>query len=87
MGDIMQRIIVTGLFAEFHAGILELTPKQASARKHNLADLGDGLYEIKSPVMFKRGEMIGFDGDIGKDQAELIVKPEQKATGKQGKKD
>lgn len=82
MGDTMQRIIVTGPYAEFYAGILELTPGQAASRKHALSDLGDGLYEIKSPVMFKRGEQLGFDGDIGKDQAEIVAKAEKKSTGK-----
>ena len=64
----MRRIYVSGATAEFHAGVLELTPAQASARITSLDDLGDGLYQIKHPVQFKRGEELGFDGEINKAQ-------------------
>lgn len=74
----MQRIIVTGLKAEFYAGILELNPAQAASRTDCLDNLGDGLYQIKGPVQFKRGEEIGFDGDINKALFSVLKKSRAK---------
>ncbi|WP_020675282.1 hypothetical protein [Geopsychrobacter electrodiphilus] len=62
----MERYRIKAASANFHSGILQLNDQQASARQHALEDLGDGLYEIKQPVQFKRGEELGFDGDVSK---------------------
>lgn len=62
----MQRYTVTGHSVNIHSGILDLAPEQAASRLHSLADLGDGLYEVLSPVQFKRGEEIGYDGEVNK---------------------
>jgi hypothetical protein len=50
----------------FNTGILQLAAVQAAARSHALTNLGDGLYEIRSAVQFKSGEVIGYDGEVGK---------------------
>lgn len=55
------------------SGILLLTAAQGNARAHALANLGEGLYEIRQPVQFKHGEVIGYDGDINKTLLERIV--------------
>lgn len=57
-----------------NSGILALSDTQASARKHRLADLGDGLFEIKGPVTFKCGELFEYDGDVNRSLA-LEIKP------------
>ena len=69
----MQRIIITGAVAEFHSGIVELTPDQAASRTHCLSDLGDGYYQINRTIQFKFGEQLGYDGEINKAQAELFT--------------
>jgi hypothetical protein len=69
----MKRYQVSGFIVELHTGILELTPEQAASRVGSLADLGEGLYSVLEPVQFKRGEEIGYDGDVNKDMAEKIT--------------
>jgi len=74
-----------------------LTAAQASARSHNLKPLGDGRYQIANPVQFKAGEEFGYDGELPKALAEMLLdaeiakaeameeahhKPETKARGK-----
>lgn len=62
----MKRFEVIGGFANFAGGILYLTVDQARSRIHALEDMGDGFFEILSPVTFKRGELVGYDGDVNK---------------------
>lgn len=69
----MQRITVTGTAIQLISGILELTPEQAAARSTALDNLGEGLYLITAPVQFKRGETIGYDGEVSKALTEEIT--------------
>lgn len=69
----MQRYLIIAAVASFAAGILELTPVQASARSHALKPLGDSLYEVTAPVQFKNGEVVGYDGEINKSLLQLIT--------------
>ncbi len=63
------------------AGVLELTETQAKTRLHNLklldrrtvGEIVLGRYEIVSPVEFKIGEIIGYEGDIPKVMADSMV--------------
>jgi hypothetical protein len=68
----MQRIIVTGPVIQLIAGIVGLTKQQAAARLGSLTDLGEGFYQIEKPVQFKRGEELGYDGDINKALADMV---------------
>lgn len=76
----MQRYIVIAIMAGFNSGILELAPEQASSRSHALASLGEGLFEIREPVQFKRGEIVGYDGDVNKALLQLIEPVESEIT-------
>lgn len=68
----MRRYIVTGASANFAGGVLKLTKEQAKAREHALEDLGDGYFEVMTPVGFKRGEIVGFDGEVNKALLQLV---------------
>lgn len=63
-------VIFTTIIA---AGRLRLTPDQARSRMHNLRDCGDGVYEIATPVQFKRGEQFDYDGLLPKSMASQIT--------------
>lgn len=62
----MKKYTVIGIKAGINSGIARLSDSQASARSHALKILGDGLYEIISPVEFKRGEEFEWDGETNK---------------------
>jgi len=68
----MKRYVVTGASANFASGVLKLTKEQAKAREHALEDLGDGYFEVMTPVGFKRGEIVGFDGEVNKALLQLV---------------
>ncbi len=69
----MNKYTITGSPVRLVGGVLGLTEKQAAPRLHNLKALKKkGLFEIVQPVVFKAGEVIGFDGDIPKSQANLM---------------
>ncbi len=70
----MKKYTITGSPVRLVGGVLGLTEKQAAPRLHHLKPLKKkGLFEIVQPVVFKVGEVIGFDGDIPKSQAKLMV--------------
>ncbi len=54
------------------SGILKLTKEQAAPRLHNLEFLGNGRYQIVHPVEFKTGEVIGFEGELPRNLANLM---------------
>ena len=65
----MKKFVVinrTGI--SIHTGLVQLDEKQAARRSGKLAAVKDrpGVYEIKSPTMFKCGEKFGYDGAISK---------------------
>ncbi|MDH5541968.1 MAG: hypothetical protein OEY64_03275 [Nitrospinota bacterium] len=65
----MKKYKVIGASANFHSGKLQVTEEQFKARSHALKKLTDeagGTCEILSPVQFKRGEEIGYDGAVSK---------------------
>lgn len=68
----MKRFTVIGIMAAFHSGVVLLTKDQASLRSNNLKDLDDGFFEILAPIQFKRGETLGFDGEVPKALLEEI---------------
>ncbi len=69
----MKKYTITGSPVRLVNGVLGLTEDQAKPRLHNLNALKKkGTFEIVQPVVFKAGEVIGFDGDIPKSLAKLM---------------
>lgn len=52
--------------ASVTGGTLKLAKPQAALRAHALKELGNGLYEVVTPVQFKRGEQFGWAGEGNK---------------------
>jgi hypothetical protein len=48
---------------ELHRGIVELTQDQVMQRMRYLKSLKNNKYDVKGPVYFKRGEIIGLTPD------------------------
>jgi len=67
-GSGMIRYIVTALFVNIMSGTLELTDEQYMSRAHALKPVKgmDDQYEVTGRVQFKRGEEIGYDGEVNK---------------------
>lgn len=53
------------------SGRLHLTDAQAQSRAHALAPVkgADNVFATKSPVGFKQGELVGYEGDLPKAMA------------------
>ena|SRR5687768_651208 len=66
-----MKYTVIAPFVQLYSGVLTLTQEQAATRTHNLRKTKAG-YEIVNPVQFKRGEKIGYDGDITHELAEAL---------------
>lgn len=63
----MKRFKVVAPFVNFHDGTLALSKEQYASRAHALKSTKTpGEYLILSPVQFKRGEEIGFGGEVSK---------------------
>lgn len=78
----MKIFTVTGREVQLTSGILELNEDQFRRRSHKLKRLDNGMFEIVEPVTFKQGEVIGYDGQLSKAHAELLVdadEPEKKS--------
>jgi membrane protein involved in colicin uptake len=69
----MQKYIVTEKVAVIVQGVLHLTDEQVKHRERNLKKLGKGRYELTGAVQFKRGEEIGYEGDLPKSIAENLT--------------
>lgn len=59
--------------ARLNIGVLVLNKGQAHPRRHNLKALGKDRFEIVSPVEFKVGEVIGYEGDLPKALATVMI--------------
>jgi hypothetical protein len=68
-----MKYTVTSAPARIHTGVLVLNKEQARRRRHNLKSLGKDRYEIVNPVEFKAGEVIGYEGDLPKAMADVMV--------------
>ena len=68
-----MKYTITSVPVRLHSGVLELTKDQAHARRHNLKSLGKNRFEIVNPVEFKVGEVIGYEGDIPKALATVMI--------------
>lgn len=64
-----------------HSGVLSLTKAQAASRTYALNNLGDGLYQVKAPVTFKRGEVFGYDGPLPKSFVAQMAEVGEAQTG------
>lgn len=60
----MNKYRVEDVFVTIHTGVLGLSDHQASLRTYGLKPIGDGKYEVKESVQFKRGEEFEWDGDV-----------------------
>jgi hypothetical protein len=76
----MNAYRVTEASINVHAGTLGLSPSQADARLHRLTKLGGNRYEVRDPpVVFKRGEVFEYEGELpktlvaGVEKAELLA--------------
>lgn len=78
----MDKYTVTAVSARLSSGVLELTKEQAAPRLHNLKSQGKGLFEVVNPVEFKRGEVIGYDGDLPKALGDKLEVEEKAASKK-----
>lgn len=70
----MQTIIVTapaGLPVAAQT-LVRLSPAQAAARNVAVIDRQKGIYRLLRDAQFKRGEEIGFEGEMPKGFAELV---------------
>jgi hypothetical protein len=81
----MTKYEVTAVSARLSGGVLGLTKEQAAPRLHNLKALPGGKYEIVRPVEFKRGEVIGYDGDLPKVLASALADVDAKSGKGKGK--
>ena len=59
--------------ARLSTGVLVLTKDQSSPRMHNLKAVGKDRFEIVKPVEFKAGEVIGYEGELPKSLATVMV--------------
>ncbi len=62
----MKTYTVIGAYASFMSGVLKLTEEQYKARKHALNPVGDSLYQVVQQTSFKKGEILGYEGDVNK---------------------
>lgn len=65
-GRTMNQYEVTATAVTINAGMLQLSLSQANRRRHLLKHVKDDMYEVISPVQFKKGEKIGYDGAVNK---------------------
>lgn len=68
----MQKYHIAAVLT-LHTGTLELSDAQYARRKHALKKVGKGKYEIVTPVQFKVGEVVGYEGDIPKALATVMI--------------
>lgn len=68
--------------ATLHSGVLELSDAQYARRKHALKQIGKNKYEITKPVQFKVGETIGYEGDMPKAMADMMIDEAEAAAQK-----
>lgn len=57
--------------------VVELTDKQAADRAPRMTRVSKGRYRLNEALQFKAGEAFGFDGDLPKTIANMVLTPEQ----------
>lgn len=64
----MQEFEVTANAVTIHSGVVGMSKKQASRRRHHTKPVEgeDGLYRVIHPFQFKRGEHFRYDGEPNK---------------------
>jgi len=62
----MKQYRTTQTLAIGEGTVLRLDESQASVRANRLEPVGDGLYRAKELLQFKRGEVLGIEGEIPK---------------------
>ena len=78
-GKKFKKYFVVGGPYQIHAGQhVEISKEQARKRKFVSKHIKDDIYECLSPFQFKAGEIFGFDGDIDKRFAKVIIDPDAK---------
>lgn len=62
----MVQYEITQLYAVGQGEIVKLTDAQAKLRAHQLESLGEARYRVVQVVQFKKGEVLGIEGEIPK---------------------
>jgi hypothetical protein len=62
----MVQYEITQLYAVGQGEIVQLTAAQATLRAHQLESLGAARYRVVQVVQFKKGEVLGIEGEIPK---------------------
>lgn len=52
--------------------IVQLDDAQAANRAHRIEPLGEGRYRLKELLQFKRGEVVGIEGDLPRVHLECV---------------
>jgi hypothetical protein len=52
--------------------VLQLSEEQLKDRGHQVEALGKGRYRAKALMQFKRGEVLGIEGELAKSQQDLV---------------
>lgn len=68
----MNKYTITGRSVRLTSGLLELTDEQSRTRLPKLKALSKTRFEIVQAVEFKRGETIGYEGDLPKSLADRM---------------
>jgi len=72
---------VIGRSAQFFSGTIKLSDRQSIPRAHLLKPVGEGIFEILSPIEFKAGEELSYDGEVNKAMLQNITPVVLKAEG------
>lgn len=78
----MDKYTITGRAVRLTSGLLELNEEQSRTRLPKLRALSKTRFEIVQAVEFKRGETIGYEGDLPKSLADRM----EDKSGNAGKK-
>jgi hypothetical protein len=78
----MKMYRVTQLLTVGAGTVLQLSEEQLKDRGHQVEALGEGRYRAKGLMQFKRGEVLGIEGELAKIQQDLVeeeAEPNQQA--------
>lgn len=81
----MNKYTITGRSILLTSGLLELTDEQSRTRLPKLRALSKTRFEIVQPVEFKRGETIGYEGDLPKSLADRMADKSSKGGKKKSR--
>lgn len=77
----MQKYLATSPLTMSAGAVLAMSPGQAARRVQSIKRMPDGNYLVERPVMFKAGEVFGYDGDLPKSVAKSAEKQRAEPKG------